>query len=131
MNKEWSSHWIASTQPRKQRKYRYNAPLHTLRKHLGCHLSKELRAKYKTRSVLLRSGDKVKVVRGQYKGHTGTVDRVNLSTSKVYVTGIEVIRKDGSRVVPPLHASNLLITELKLGDKKREKRLVHHITPKP
>ena len=71
----------------------------------------------------LRSGDKVKVLRGSYRGRTEKVDRIDVKAAKVYLTGIEVIRKDGSKVVPPIDPSNLMITELQLGDKKREGKL--------
>ena len=51
MQKEWSAHWKASTQPRKQRKYRWKAPLHVLGDFVRAHLSKDLRKKYGTRNL--------------------------------------------------------------------------------
>ncbi|MEK6867369.1 MAG: 60S ribosomal protein L26, partial [Nanoarchaeota archaeon] len=47
MQKEWSAHWKASTQPRKQRKYRWKAPLHVLVNFVREHLSKDLRKNWK------------------------------------------------------------------------------------
>ncbi|MBI4150460.1 50S ribosomal protein L24 [Candidatus Woesearchaeota archaeon] len=123
MKKVWSGAWKGSKLPRKQRKYRANAPLHVKRKFLSVHLSKELRAKYSRRAVPVRSGDKVKVLIGSHRGHTGKVDRVDMKRAKIYVTGIAAIKKDGSKVAPPLEPSNLMITELSLGDKKREAML--------
>jgi len=120
MKNKWSSSWISSKKPKKQRKYRAKAPLHIKQKFLGCHLSKELRQKYSRRSVPMRKGDKVKVLRGSFAGQSGKVDRVNLRKSKVYLTGIELTKKDGSKVVPPIDPSNLMITELDLSDKRRE-----------
>ena len=43
---------IASSQPRKQRKARYNASLHARGKFLNAPLSKELRQKYGTRRAV-------------------------------------------------------------------------------
>ncbi len=123
MRKSWSSNWKASSKPRKQRKYRFNAPSHILEKFLGAHLSPELRKKYGRRSFKLRSEDKVRVMRGSFSGHEGKVDRVNTKDSKVYVTGVEKIKKDGSKIMMPIKPSNLMITELRLGDKKREEKL--------
>lgn len=123
MKKEWSSAWKGSKLPRKQRKYRANAPLHVRRSFISVHLSKELRAKYSRRAVPVRSGDKVKVMAGSHHGHVGKVDRVDLRRTKVYVTGIDVAKKDGSKATPPIHPSNLMITELSLGDKRREAML--------
>ncbi|MBW2982328.1 50S ribosomal protein L24 [Candidatus Woesearchaeota archaeon] len=115
--------WNKSKQPRKQRKYRYNAPLNTKNKFLGCHLSKELKGKYKKRNMGIRRGDNVKVLRGQFKGKTGKIDRVDIKKCKVYVTGIEIIKKDGTKALYPIHPSNLIIMELNLEDKKRKKSL--------
>lgn len=122
MEKQFSKKWKSSKQPRKQRKYSYNAPLHIKRKFFGAHLSKELRQKYGIRSISLRKEDKVKVMRGSFKGKTGKIDRVNSKNIKVYITGIERIKKDGTKVLIPIHPSNLMITELNLDDKKRLKK---------
>ena len=88
---------------------------------MSSHLSKELRKKYKTRSLGLRKGDKVKVMRGQFKNHVGAVDRIDLKKTEVYVGGIEITKKDGSKTTHPIDPSNLLITELNLDDKLRQK----------
>lgn len=115
--------WKRSKQPRKQRKYRYNAPLHIKSKFLASHLSKELRKKYNKRNATVRKGDKIKILRGQFKGKVGKIDRVDLKRTKVYITGIEIAKKDGTKTFYPIHPSNLLITELNLDDKKRVKTL--------
>ena len=114
---------IKSKQPRKQRKFLFTAPLHVKQKLVRSHLSKELREKYGKRSAGLRKGDKVKILRGQFKNHTGSVEKVNLKTFKAIITGAEMIKKDGSKTNYPINVSNLLITELKIDDKKRQKAL--------
>ena len=119
MKKKFSRAWIRSKQARKQRKYRYNAPLHIKQKFVHAHLSKELRKKYKTRALGLKTGDKVRIARGQFKKKTGVVDKIDLKKSKVFVRGIEVIRKDGTKVFFPLEPSNLIITEINIDDRKR------------
>jgi large subunit ribosomal protein L24 len=123
MRRKFSRTWIKSKQPRKQRKYRYNATLNIKSKFLGSHLSKEFRKKYKKRSMAVRKGDGVKVLRGQFKGKTGKIDKVDIKKSKVYITGIEVTKKDGTKALHPIHPSNLIITDLNLEDKKRVKIL--------
>ncbi len=122
MKKEWSKKWRSSKQPRKQRKYSFNAAHHTRQALMGCPLSKELKKKHSTRSATLRSGDKVKVTRGKFRGQSGSVDRVDHSNATAYITGIEIIKGEGSKVIPPIKASNLVITELNLNDKRRFKR---------
>ncbi len=120
MKKEFAISWNRSIQPRKQRKYRYNAPLHIRQKFISSHLSKELREKYNARALGLRKGDKVKIMRGKFKKKTGKVERVDLKREKIYITGIELIKSDGSKALIPLRPSNLMITELNLDDKKRK-----------
>ncbi len=120
MKKKFSKSWISSKQPRKQRKYRAKAPLHIKRKFLSVHLSKELIKKHKKRNITVRTGDKVKIVRGQHKKKIGNVTKVDTKKTKVFVEGIENIRKDGTKSLIPLNPSNLIIQELNLDDKKRK-----------
>ena len=61
----------------KQRKALYNAPAHTHGKHLNVTLSKELRADIGKRSLPIRSGDIVRVLRGDFDGHEGKVIAVD------------------------------------------------------
>ena len=78
MKQEFSSSWTGSSQPRKQRKFVYNAPLHTRHKFLSAHLSKELRQKYGKRNLPLRKGDEVLVMRGFFRKKKAKVSLVNL-----------------------------------------------------
>tara|TARA_Y100000310_G_scaffold244040_1_gene248712 strand:- start:199 stop:591 length:393 start_codon:yes stop_codon:yes gene_type:complete len=123
----WSKDWKASKSPRKQRNYRMNAPLHLKQRFLNVHLSKELREKYGTRKVRIKKGDKVKVMRGQYNKRTGNVSRVSVVFNKVYVEGIEITKKDGSKAFYPMNASNLMITDLNLDDKKRRLKVERNV----
>jgi len=118
--KEWSKHWNKSKKPKKQRKYRHNAPLHVKGKFMSSHLSRELRKKTGKRSIRIRKGDKVIILRGQFKKQKGTVDFVDLRNSKVYVGKIEFQKKDGTKAFRSIDPSNLMITEL-VEDKKRLK----------
>lgn len=118
MKQTFSTHWIASSQPRKQRKYRANAPLHLRSHFLHVHLAKDLRQKYSTRSLRIRSGDEVRVLRGQFSGRTGKVDRVDAIRMRVFVSGVESMKLDGTKKPYPMQASNLMITKL-VDDKRR------------
>jgi len=112
-----------SSKARKQRKFLYTAPLHIRRRMISAHLSKELRAKYKTRSMTLRKGDEVEVMRGKFKKRTGKVARINTKKYKAYVDGIMIKKTDGTERQVPLHPSKLKILNLELSDKKRLKAL--------
>ncbi len=116
----YNQNWKKSAQPRKQRKYAYNAPVHIRGSFLHAPLSADLKKKYAKNAVRVRKGDKVKVMVGQFKGKIGVVDKIDITTAKVYVQKVEGIKKDGSKYLYPIHASNVQILDLKLGDKKRE-----------
>lgn len=121
MKKKFSLNWKRSKQVRKQRKYRYNAPLHIRQKFVHVHLSKELKKRYNRRNFGLKKGDRVKVVRGQFRKHTGSIERIDLKKIRAYVSGIEITKKDGSKTTYPINPSNLIITELNLDDKMRQR----------
>lgn len=118
----WSSAWKSSKKPGKQRKYIRNAPKHVKGAQLGSHLSPELRKKYSKRAVRVRKGDKVKVMNGTFKGKTGKVERIDTEKQRVFVSGIEILKKDGSKAQYPVKPSNLMIQDLDLSDKRRIKK---------
>jgi large subunit ribosomal protein L24 len=118
--KEWSNAWISSKQPRKQRKYRYNAPLHVRQKFVSAHLAEALKTRFGKRSLPLRKGDEVKVMVGTKKGFRGKIERIDLKRSKIYIEGLNVKKVDGSEVLRAIEPSNLLLVEPKMDDKRRQ-----------
>lgn len=130
MKKKFSGSWKSSKKPRKQRKYRANAPIHIKRKMMGTNLSKNLRKKIGKRSIQTKKGDAVKVMRGKFKGKTGKIVKVLTKNSWVEIEGIQVKKQDGSKVNVKFRPSNLQITELNLDDKRRNKSLRKEIKEK-
>jgi large subunit ribosomal protein L24 len=122
MKQAFSTKWKASIQPRKQRKYVANAPLHTQGTFLHVHLSKALRDKHKTRVLRVRKGDKVKVLRGGNRGAEQKVDRVDTKNGRVFLQKMERAKKEGGVIPIPFSPSNLMITELDTTDKRRLKK---------
>ncbi len=123
MKSKFSKAWNSSTKPGKQRKFRAGAPLHVKQKFVHSHLSKELRKKYSKRSIGLRKGDKIIVIHGAFKKHEGKVERIDLKKTLVFVNGVEITKKDGTKKMLSLHPSNLMITEISAEDKFRQKLL--------
>lgn len=119
MKQEFSTSWLSSVQPRKQRKYRHNAPLHLKHKFLSSHLSKDLRTKYSKRSLPLRVGDEVLVMRGSFKNKKAKISSINFKDYKVTLEGIQRSKRDGTKVFVPIDPSVLQITSLVLDDKER------------
>ena len=111
-----------SIQPRKQRKALYTAPLHIRRKIMSANLSKDLRADIGKRSLPIRVGDKVQVVRGDFKGHEGKVESIDAKRYKVTVEGVTLSKPDGNAVLLPILPSNLRIIEADLKDERRLNR---------
>jgi len=106
-------------QPRKQRKLQANAPLHRRQKMVAAHLSPELRKELKTRSLPVRKGDTVRIMRGKFRGKEGKVTDVDLTRCRVYVEGITVRKADGTERPYPIHPSNLLIIDVDRSDERR------------
>ena len=120
MKQDWSKNWKTSVQPRKQRKYRFNAPLHVARAFLAAPLSKDLATKYSAKSLIVRKGDKVKVLRGQYAGKIGNIEEVQIKNGRVAVEGVNYTGRDGKKKPYLIHPSKVIILELSLDDKKRK-----------
>jgi large subunit ribosomal protein L24 len=119
MKSKFSTSWNSSKQPRKQRKYVANAPLHLKHKFLSANLSKDLRKKYSKRSLPLRKGDEVLIMRGSFKKKKIKVTEVDLMNSLVALENIQRTKRDGTKVNVFLHPSNLQIVTLVLDDKER------------
>jgi large subunit ribosomal protein L24 len=119
MKQKFSNKWAGSKQPRKQRKYRANAPTHIRHNLMSSNLSKDLRKRYGKRSFPIRKNDSVKITRGEFKGKTGKIDSVNLKKLRVMIAGIFRSKKDGTKVGVYFNPSNLQIQELDLEDVKR------------
>ena len=115
---------IASKQPRKQRKARYDATQHQRSTMLGAPLTPALREKYGgKRTLRVVTGDTVKVLRGSHVGEEGVVDGVDTRTYKIIVHGVSVKKADGTEVPRKVDPSNVQITKLNLKDPRRAARL--------
>ncbi|KAK9331639.1 60S ribosomal protein [Lipomyces starkeyi] len=103
----------------KSRKAHFAAPSSVKRVIMSAPLSKELREKYKVRSVPIRKDDEISVVRGSYKGKEGKVTQVYRLKYVIQVEKLTKDKVDGSSVPVSVHPSKVVITKLKL-DKDRE-----------
>jgi len=122
MKETFNTTWTASKQPRKQRKYSYNAPLHLRYKKLSATLSKELKKKYDCRNLEVRKGDTVKLMRGKFAKKQGKVLQVSLTKEKIIIDGIQATKRDGTKVGVWFDCSNVMIILLNLDDTRRLKR---------
>ena len=113
----------SATKPSKQRKMLFQAPYHIRRRYLASRLSAELRASQGVKSLPVRSGDTVRIMRGDFKGFEGKVTRIDRKNYRMYVEGLTREKADGTTIFVPIHPSKVMIARLDLDDKWRRKIL--------
>jgi large subunit ribosomal protein L24 len=99
----------------------FQAHAHLRYKHFSAPLSPEMRASHKASSLPVRTGDTVRVMRGDNKGFEGKITRVDRGKYRVYVEGLTREKVDGTAIFVPVHPSKVMITNLNLDDKWRKK----------
>jgi large subunit ribosomal protein L24 len=124
-----------TAKPSKQRKMLYQAPDHIRHKLFAAPLSSELRKSHGVKSIPVRSGDTVRIVRGDHKGVEGKITRIDRRKYRIYVEGLTREKVDGTAIFVPIHPSKVTITSLNLDDKWRKqiierKKAAHRKTEK-
>jgi len=110
---------MASSKPSKQRKKFFNAPQHRRRRMLSARLSNDLTKNHKVRRLPVRTGDSVRVMRGDFAGLEGKVQRVDYSNGRIFVEGMAREKSAGLSSQLPVHVTKVRITNLNLSDKWR------------
>jgi len=110
----------SSKSPRKQRRRIYKSPLHARKRLLRCRLDEFLQEDYGFRSMVVKKGDLVRIMRGQFRDTEGKVVKVDYGNVRVYVESGTTTKADGKEVQIPLHPSNLRITQLELDDERKK-----------
>lgn len=116
-------------QPRKSRKRLYEAKKHKVQNLISAHLGenylhhKDNKYWYLPRSIPLRKGDVVKILRGASKGHSGKVADIDLKKGKITVEGATIAKADGKQIPKWIDASNVAITKIDKSDKRRNDKL--------
>merc|ERR1712086_796492 len=108
-----------SASRRKSRKAHFSAPSSVRRKIMSAHLNKELSQKYHVKSMPIRKGDEVIVVRGINRGREGKVIQVYRKKYVIHVERVTREKSNGSTVNVGIHPSNVMITKLKLDKDRR------------
>ena len=100
-----------------------HVPKHMKDKMIGASLADNLRQQYGIRSMRVIKGDSIRVLRGEYKGVEGKVESVLTKSASLHVEGVRREKIRGGSVKVSIHASNVVITGLKLDDKYRSTKL--------
>jgi large subunit ribosomal protein L24 len=101
----------------------FQAPDHIRYKLFAAPLSPELKASHGVKALPVRSGDSVRIMRGDHEGFEGRITSVNRRRYRIYVEGLTREKVDGTTVFVPIHPSKVMITRLNLDDKWRKKIL--------
>jgi large subunit ribosomal protein L24 len=94
---------------------------HKRDKFLGANLSENLREQHRRRSMRVIKGDTVRILRGEYVGIEGKVEKVNTERSTLSIEGVQREKIRGGNVKVQIHASNVQIISLKTDDEYRMK----------
>jgi len=94
---------------------------HKRDKFLGANLSENLREQHSRRSMRVIKGDTVRILRGEYVGIEGKVEKVNTERSTLSIEGVQREKIRGGNVKVQIHASNVQIISLKTDDEYRTK----------
>ena len=114
-----------SHKARKQRRAKGEAPLHKRRRMVSAHLDSVLMREYNIRSVPVRKGDTVRIIRGSndLKGSENKVASIDLKNYKIIIENITVPKADGTQTERPVDPSDVIITKLDLSDSWRRRKL--------
>ena len=125
---------MKSKQPRKQRLARYNAPLHRRRVEMSAPVDNALRLKQEAnnvfypRSMPVRVGDRVIIVRGEGRVKSGErrghkIAKIDRRKRKIYLENHTYFKSDGTELQRPIDSSNVVIINPDWTDLKRRKIL--------
>jgi len=94
---------------------------HKRDKFLGANLSVNLREQHNKRSMRVIKGDTVRILRGEYVGIEGKVEKVNTERSTLSIEGVQREKIRGGNVKVQVHASNVQVISLNTDDDYRLK----------
>jgi large subunit ribosomal protein L24 len=98
-------------------------PKHQRDKMVGAMLEDSLRKQYGRKNVRVIKGDSVRVMRGEYKGVEGKIEKVNTEHATFHIEGIQREKIRGGQVKVPIHSSNVMVIGLNLDDDHRSSKL--------
>jgi len=90
---------------------------------LGANVASNLRNQYSKRTLRVIKGDTVRILRGEYKGIEGKIEKVNTKRGTVSIEGVQREKIKGGNVKVQIHASNVQIISLEMGDPVRVNKL--------
>jgi large subunit ribosomal protein L24 len=109
----------SSKSPRKNRRRVRNAPMHERKKMLKARLDEFLQEEYGLRSLVIKKGDLVRIMRGQFRDTESKVTLVSYKKGIVYLDNTTITKADGKEAVVPIHPSNLMLVKLEMDEERK------------
>ncbi|MFW9807271.1 MAG: 50S ribosomal protein L24 [Candidatus Thorarchaeota archaeon] len=109
----------SSKSPRKQRQKVRSAVHHEKKNMLKCRLDEFLQEEYGLRSLVVKKGDLVRIMRGQFRDTESKVTKVSYRKGVVYLDSTTITKSDGKEAAVPVHPSNLMLVKLELDDERK------------
>ena len=113
----------SSSSSKARRKTIAVTPKHLRDKSICSTLTDDLREQYARRSIRVIKGDTVRVMRGEYTGIEGKVEKVNTIRGTLSIEGVQREKIKGGNVKVQIHSSNVRVSGLNLDDKYRQDRV--------
>jgi large subunit ribosomal protein L24 len=110
---------MMSKKPNKSRKEMYDMPMHKAAKQVAAHLDEKLQKELGRRSITLRKGDTVKVLRGSFNGKEGKITSVDRGARKIFIEKLIIKKSNGKEIPVKVDASNVLVIDIDRTDRKR------------
>jgi large subunit ribosomal protein L24 len=85
-------------------------------------LSDNLKKQYNKKSTSVVKGDTVRIMRGEYKGVEGKVEKINTNKGKLSIEGVQREKIKGGQVKVLINASNVKISSLNMDDNYRKNK---------
>ena len=108
-----------------------NTSKHILDSRICSSLTDDLRKQYGRRSARVVKGDTVKVMRGEYAGIEGKVEKVTTERGTLAIEGVQREKIKGGNVKVQIHASDVTIMSFNLQDKYRQTKLQSNPDSRP
>jgi large subunit ribosomal protein L24 len=109
--------------PRRQRRALYTASTFERRVRMAVPLSRELRRRFRRRSVPLRKGDTVRVMSGSFVGREERVAKIDRRGYSVTLDNVTLKTGEAKLKPLPIRTSHLVLTKLNLADAWRRRSL--------
>jgi large subunit ribosomal protein L24 len=108
--------------PNKSRKKDAEKGLHQVGKSIAGHLNEKLKKELGKRSLALRKKDTVKILRGEFKGKSGQITKIDRKDRRIEIEKVIRKKSDGTEYNVKIDPSNVVVIAIENNDKRRLKR---------